>query len=76
MVVLPALALLAITAQQQGAAADGGTSDAGRLRQISVVFGPPMRFATGQKASRDDMAKWTDAIMNEIFRLRETLGGD
>ncbi len=53
-----------------------GTARAKRLAQISVVFGEPMQFATQEKASREDLAKWTDEIMRAVFALRETLGAD
>jgi len=51
----------------------GGTAGAKRLERITVVFGEPLTFATGEKASRDDMAKWTQEIMKTIFALRETI---
>ena len=51
-----------------------GTARARRFAQISVTFGEPVRFTDGQKASREDLAKWTDDIMERIFALGETLG--
>jgi hypothetical protein len=30
----------------------------------------------GEKASREDLAKWTTEIMKHIAALRETLGAD
>ncbi len=54
----------------------GGTGDARRLARISVVFGEPVSYTTGEKASREDMANWTGDIMTKIYALRETLGAD
>jgi 1-acyl-sn-glycerol-3-phosphate acyltransferase len=48
-----------------------GTSQAKRLARITVVFGEPMRFDLGRKASREDLAKWTDDLMERIYALRE-----
>jgi 1-acyl-sn-glycerol-3-phosphate acyltransferase len=48
-----------------------GTSQAKRLARISVVFGEPIRFDLGRKASREDLAKWTDDLMERIYALRE-----
>jgi 1-acyl-sn-glycerol-3-phosphate acyltransferase len=53
-----------------------GTKDAKRLARISVVIGEPVSFVTGEKASREDMAKWTDEIMQRIFALEERLRAD
>jgi 1-acyl-sn-glycerol-3-phosphate acyltransferase len=53
-----------------------GTGRARRLAQISVVFGEPVSFRTGEKASREDMAKWTDEIMRGIYALGERLRAD
>jgi 1-acyl-sn-glycerol-3-phosphate acyltransferase len=53
-----------------------GTARVNRLAPITVVYGEPLSFATGEKASREDLAKWTDEIMARIHALRETLGGD
>ena len=50
-----------------------GTSQAHRLARVSVTFGEPIRFEPGQKARRDDLAKWTQELMDRIFALRETL---
>ncbi len=53
-----------------------GTKDAKRLARISVVFGDPVTYASGEKASREEMAKWTDDVMQRIFALRERLRAD
>ncbi len=46
---------------------------AGRLAPVTVTFGEPLRFEPGQKARRDDLAKWTQELMNRIYGLRERL---
>ncbi len=53
-----------------------GTARANRLAPITVVYGEPLSFATGEKASREDLAKWTEEIMARIQALRGALGGD
>jgi 1-acyl-sn-glycerol-3-phosphate acyltransferase len=53
-----------------------GTADAMRLRQIKVAYGAPMRLPEGRKATRDDLAKFTDDVMSAIRALAESIGGD
>lgn len=53
-----------------------GTSEAKRFKKITVVFGEPMRFALGRKASREDLAKWTEELMSRIYALREKIDGN
>jgi len=48
-----------------------GTARAKALARITVVFGEPVRFELGRKASREDLAKWTDGLMELIYALRE-----
>ncbi len=50
-----------------------GSGQAKRLARISVVLGEPVSFVTGQKASREDMAKWTGEIMQRVYALEERL---
>jgi len=52
-----------------------GTSQANRLARVSVVFGEPLRFETVGKARREDLAKWTDDLMNRIYALRAAESG-
>jgi 1-acyl-sn-glycerol-3-phosphate acyltransferase len=45
-----------------------------RLRlfsSIKVIFGEPFSLGDGKKASREDLAKRTDQVMERIFALRE-----
>jgi 1-acyl-sn-glycerol-3-phosphate acyltransferase len=50
-----------------------GTARVHRLDRIQVIFGEPIVF--GRKASREDLAKWTDEIMARIAGLGEQLRG-
>lgn len=50
-----------------------GTSQAKRLRRITVTFGEPIRFTGNRKASRDDLANWTKELMDRIYALRENV---
>ena len=51
-----------------------GTSDAKRLAQIQVFFGQPMRLPADRKASREDMANFTDEVMRAIRSLPKRIG--
>jgi 1-acyl-sn-glycerol-3-phosphate acyltransferase len=66
---------IALLASRSGAAVVpayvGGSAGAGRFAPITVAFGEPLRFELGRKASREDLAKWTDELMIRIYALRE-----
>ena len=49
-----------------------GTSQGKRSGPVIVTFGEPLRFEPGQKARREDLAKWTSDLMDRIYALRET----
>jgi 1-acyl-sn-glycerol-3-phosphate acyltransferase len=53
-----------------------GTAHANRLHRITVVYGDPIPFDSSRKASRADLAKWTDDIMTRIHALRGVLGDE
>lgn len=53
-----------------------GTDRALRLGRIDVAFGAPLELPAGRKATRDDLAKFTLAIMNAIAALAENSGGN
>jgi 1-acyl-sn-glycerol-3-phosphate acyltransferase len=53
-----------------------GTDRALRLGRIDVAFGAPLELPPGRKATRDDLAKFTLAIMNAIEALAEKTGGN
>lgn len=51
-----------------------GTANAKRLAQIRVFFGPPMSLPADRKASREDMANFTDEVMRAIRSLPNSIG--
>ncbi len=53
-----------------------GSDHAGRLGQIKVAFGRVMTLPAGRKATREDLAKFTDDVMGAIWALRESVDGD
>ncbi|HTX55854.1 MAG TPA: lysophospholipid acyltransferase family protein [Candidatus Acidoferrales bacterium] len=53
-----------------------GSANAGRLATIKVAFGRPMRMPADRKATRDDLAKFTDDVMGAIGTLRESIDGN
>jgi 1-acyl-sn-glycerol-3-phosphate acyltransferase len=53
-----------------------GTAQAGRFRQFKVIFGPPLRLPAGRKATREELANFTEQVMQAIRKLPETTGGD
>ena len=46
-----------------------GTKDVMRLHQIKVVFGQPLQLPADRKATRDDIANFTQDVMNAITAL-------
>jgi 1-acyl-sn-glycerol-3-phosphate acyltransferase len=48
-----------------------GTKHLRLFSSIKVIFGEPFQLGDGKKASRGDLAKRTDEIMERIFALRE-----
>ena len=53
-----------------------GTREAARFRRFDVVFGPPLRLPESRKATREELANFTDQVMHAIRRLPETIRGD
>lgn len=51
-----------------------GTGQAGKLAKFDVVFGKPMSLPEGRKASREEMANFTDEVMRAIRSLPESIG--
>lgn len=51
-----------------------GTGEAKRFKQIHVIFGAPMSLPAGRKASREEMANFTDEVMRAIRSLPESIG--
>jgi len=52
-----------------------GTRNLRRFPQITVRFGTPLHFDTSKKASREELAKWAETIMQGIFALKEETSG-
>lgn len=50
-----------------------GTGQAVRFKQIRVFFGPAMRLASERKASREEMANFTDEVMRAIRSLQTSI---
>jgi len=53
-----------------------GTDRVMKLHQIKVVFGEPMRLPEGRKATREEMAKFTDEVMSAIRALAQRFDGN
>ena len=53
-----------------------GTREAARFRRFEVVFGRPLRLPAGRKATREELANFTDQVMQAIRKLPETIRGD
>jgi 1-acyl-sn-glycerol-3-phosphate acyltransferase len=53
-----------------------GGDQAKRLGQMKVAFGKPIALPAGQKATRDDLAKFTEQVMSAIHALAESIGGN
>lgn len=53
-----------------------GSNRAMHLVQMKVAFGRPLRLDPSRKATRDDLAKFTDTIMGEIRALAESIDGN
>ena len=51
-----------------------GTDQAARFGKIDVVFGRPMSLPADRKASREEMANFTDEVMRAIRSLPESIG--
>jgi len=50
-----------------------GSRDAAKRAKVTVVYGKPFGITLERKARRDDLAKWTDDLMNQIYALRENI---
>lgn len=51
-----------------------GGDRAKHFGKIKVAYGKPLTLPTDRKATRDDLAKFTDEVMGAIFTLVESLG--
>ena len=52
-----------------------GGDRAKQLHQIKVAFGAPIRLPADRKATRDELAKFTDEVMDAIAALKAQLEG-
>jgi 1-acyl-sn-glycerol-3-phosphate acyltransferase len=52
------------------------SAHAGRFAQIKVAFGAPMQLPPGRKATREDLAKFTEDVMDAIRALGKSIDGD
>jgi 1-acyl-sn-glycerol-3-phosphate acyltransferase len=53
-----------------------GSANARKLGRIRVAFGKPMELERGRKATRDDLLKFTDDIMEAIETLKREVSRD
>ncbi|HET9393430.1 MAG TPA: lysophospholipid acyltransferase family protein [Candidatus Rubrimentiphilum sp.] len=53
-----------------------GTGQAARFRRFEVIFGPALRLPADRKATREELANFTDQVMQAIRKLPETIRGD
>ena len=51
-----------------------GTDAVSRLGRFEVFFGPPLRLPEGRKATREELANFTEQIMQAIHTLEKTVG--
>jgi 1-acyl-sn-glycerol-3-phosphate acyltransferase len=47
-----------------------------KLGRMEIAFGVPMALPSGRKATRDELAKFTDEVMSAIGTLAESFRGD
>ena len=52
------------------------SAHAGRLAQIKVAFGPPLSLPGDRKATREDLAKFTEDVMDAIRALGKSIDGN
>lgn len=57
-------------------AAIQGTDRARKLARIHVTYGTPMRLPAGRKATRDDLAAFTEDVMRAIRALAENASAE
>ena len=53
-----------------------GSRNAKKLGQIKVAFGKPIALPSERKATREDLAKFTDDVMSAIRALEKSIGGN
>ena len=53
-----------------------GSQNAKKLGEIKVAFGEPIALPSDRKATREDLAKFTDEVMSAIRALEKSIGGN
>jgi 1-acyl-sn-glycerol-3-phosphate acyltransferase len=53
-----------------------GTNEKNKRGKIKVVFGNPIALPPDRKATRDELAKFTDTVMSTIYALARGIGGN
>ncbi|MBV8118102.1 MAG: 1-acyl-sn-glycerol-3-phosphate acyltransferase [Candidatus Eremiobacteraeota bacterium] len=53
-----------------------GTNEKHKRDKIKVAFGDPIALPSGRKATRDELAKFTDDVMSAIYALARDIGGN
>ncbi len=53
-----------------------GSVNAKKLGKIKVAFGKPIALPSDRKATREDLAKFTDDVMSAIRSLEKGIGGN
>ncbi len=53
-----------------------GTNEKKKRGKIKVAYGAPVALPAGRKATRDELAKFTDTVMSAIYALAREIGGD
>ena len=53
-----------------------GSDKLRRFGPIKVAFGEPIALPEGRKATREDLAKFTDEVMSAIRKLETSIGGN
>jgi 1-acyl-sn-glycerol-3-phosphate acyltransferase len=51
-----------------------GTGQAKRFARFQVIFGKPLSLPADRKATREDMANFTDEVMRAIHELPKSIG--
>jgi 1-acyl-sn-glycerol-3-phosphate acyltransferase len=53
-----------------------GTNQKRKRNKIKVAFGPPIALPADRKATREELAKFTDTVMSAIYTLARDIGGN
>ena len=53
-----------------------GTSEKKKRGKIKVAYGAPLALPADRKATRDELAKFTDTVMSAIYALARDIGGN